>query len=67
MTPPNPAGDEPWEWIIDGPLDPQNEWHADGSWMILEGIDPPDEVQAMKDAAIAAAKLRQAVIIASRG
>ena len=51
---------EPWIFIIDGPLDEANEWHADGSWMMLEGLDPPEEIEAMKAAAIEAARRRQA-------
>ena len=49
--------EEPWVFIVDGEL--LGEWDVDGSWMMLDGIDPPEEVEEMKRAAIAAAKARR--------
>lgn len=54
------ADEEPWVFVMDGPLDENNEWHVDGSWMLLDGIDPPEEVEAMKLGAIEAARARRA-------
>lgn len=56
----DPGCDEPWVFVIEGPLDKDNEWHVDGSWMMLEGLDPPEEIEAMKQAAISAARERRA-------
>ncbi len=52
--------DEPWVFVIDGVVDGVNEWHADGSWMLLEGVDPPEEVEAAKVRAIDVARRRRA-------
>jgi hypothetical protein len=54
------TGDEPWVFVMEGGLDESNEWNADGSWMMLEGLDPPEEIEAMKQAAIEAARARRA-------
>ena len=58
--------DDPWVFIVEGQLDPRNGWHADGSWMMLEGIDPPEEVEAMKAAAVEEARKRQLAMLAGR-
>ena len=49
--------EEPWVFVVEGEL--LGEWDVDGSWMMLDGIDPPEEVEEMKRAAIAAAKERR--------
>lgn len=52
--------DEDWVFVAEGTLDPLDDRQIDGSWMMLEGIDTPEEVEKMKQAAIRAGRARRA-------
>lgn len=54
------ADEEPWVFVVEGRL--RGEWDVDGSWMMLDGIDPPEEVEELKQVAIQSARNRRATM-----